>query len=153
MPVIFLIIFINIKYIIGIICKETIESKVLSSTCPETTTKPSTKRQRPPSASAEGRNKDRDIEKRLQDYEEQHVCTICMERPKTVAFTCGHRTCVVCVETLRSCHMCRVPITQKINLYWDNKNNLYQIQQLFMIKVLVEYIYIYIYSLNEVFVD
>ena len=100
-----------------IVCKQTIESKVLSSTCPETTTKPSTKRQRPPSASAEGRNKDRDIEKRLQDYEEQHVCTICMERPKTVAFTCGHRTCVVCVETLRSCHMCRVPITQKINLY------------------------------------
>ena len=100
-----------------IVCKETIVTKIAPSTSPEPTTTAATKRQRPTSSSAEGRSKDRDLVERLQDYEEQHVCTICMERPKTVAFLCGHRACSVCVETLRSCHMCRVPIQQKINLY------------------------------------
>ena len=60
----------------------------------------------------------------IQIYEDQHMCTICMERPKTVAFLCGHRACIVCVDGLRSCHMCRVPIQQKINLYWDTRDHL-----------------------------
>ena len=101
-----------------IVCKETIDSKSIPLSSPEPTTESvSTIQQRPTSSSAEGRGKDRDLAERLQDYEDQHMCTICMERPKTVAFLCGHRACVVCVDGLRSCHMCRVPIQQKINLY------------------------------------
>ena len=95
-------------------CKENIDFKVTSQSSP-TSSAPG----KPPGGapSAEARGKERDLAERLQDYEDQYVCTICMERPKTVAFLCGHRACNVCVETLRSCHMCRVPIQQKINLY------------------------------------
>ena len=94
-------------------CKETIESKVTSHSAPATIA--STTSQISTSAEAGGR--DRELAERLQDYEDQYMCTICMERPKTIAFLCGHRTCAVCVETLRCCHMCRLPISQKINLY------------------------------------
>ena len=97
-----------------LICKETIDFKQTSQSA---TT--SSAQGKPPSGapSPEARGRERDLAERLQDYEDQYVCTICMERPKTVAFLCGHRACTVCVETLRSCHMCRVPIQQKINLY------------------------------------
>ena len=97
-----------------LICKETIDFKLTSQSTPSSSAQgnPSVRTQ-----SAEAKGRERDLAERLQDYEDQYVCTICMERPKTVAFLCGHRACTVCVETLRSCHMCRVPIQQKINLY------------------------------------
>lgn len=58
-----------------------------------------------------------DLEAKVHDWEEHYMCTICMERKKNVAFLCGHGACNVCVETLKCCHMCRGPISQKINLY------------------------------------
>jgi E3 ubiquitin-protein ligase mind-bomb len=58
-----------------------------------------------------------DLEAKVHDWEEHYLCSICMERKKNVAFLCGHGACSQCVETLRCCHMCRGPISQKINLY------------------------------------
>ena len=53
----------------------------------------------------------------VNDWEQQYLCSICMERKKNVAFLCGHGTCDECVETLQRCHMCRGSISKKINLY------------------------------------
>ncbi|KAF8774870.1 E3 ubiquitin-protein ligase MIB2 like protein [Argiope bruennichi] len=57
------------------------------------------------------------LESKIQEIEEAHSCSICMERPRNVAFMCGHGACVNCAQTLKTCHMCRKPITKKINLY------------------------------------
>lgn len=57
------------------------------------------------------------LENKVQEYEETHYCSICMERTRDVAFLCGHGSCSQCAETLRTCHMCRKTIAKKINLY------------------------------------
>ena len=57
------------------------------------------------------------LESKIADIEEAHSCSICMERCRSVAFMCGHSACFVCAKTLSTCHMCRKPITVKINLY------------------------------------
>ena len=57
------------------------------------------------------------LENKIQEYEESHYCSICMERTRDVAFLCGHGACSRCAETLRTCHMCRKTILKKINLY------------------------------------
>lgn len=57
------------------------------------------------------------LENKIQEYEESHYCSICMERIRDVAFLCGHGSCSHCAETLRTCHMCRKTIVKKINLY------------------------------------
>ncbi|XP_037808555.1 E3 ubiquitin-protein ligase MIB2 [Lucilia sericata] len=57
------------------------------------------------------------LENKIQEYEESHYCSICMERSRDVAFLCGHGSCSRCAETLRTCHMCRKTILKKINLY------------------------------------
>ena len=57
------------------------------------------------------------LEKKIVEIEEANCCSICMERRRNVAFLCGHGACVVCAQTLKTCHMCRKPITKKINLY------------------------------------
>lgn len=57
------------------------------------------------------------LESKIQEIEEAHSCSICMERRRNVAFMCGHGACVTCAQTLKTCHMCRKPITKKINLY------------------------------------
>lgn len=57
------------------------------------------------------------LESKIQEIEEASSCSICMERRKNVAFLCGHGACVNCSQTLKICHMCRKPITKKINLY------------------------------------
>uniref|UniRef100_A0A182TLS6 RING-type E3 ubiquitin transferase n=1 Tax=Anopheles melas TaxID=34690 RepID=A0A182TLS6_9DIPT len=57
------------------------------------------------------------LESKIMEIEETHCCSICMERRRNVAFLCGHSSCSKCAETLKICHMCRKPITKKINLY------------------------------------
>lgn len=57
------------------------------------------------------------LENKIQEIEEAHSCSICMERRRNVAFLCGHGACITCAQTLKICHMCRKPITKKINLY------------------------------------
>ncbi|KAG7169704.1 E3 ubiquitin-protein ligase MIB2-like [Homarus americanus] len=57
------------------------------------------------------------LETKIAEIEEAHCCSICMERRRNVAFLCGHGACVICAHTLKTCHMCRKPISKKINLY------------------------------------
>ncbi|KAI1301242.1 E3 ubiquitin-protein ligase MIB2 [Halotydeus destructor] len=57
------------------------------------------------------------LEVRIAEMEEATCCGICMERIKNVVFLCGHGTCAKCAQTLKTCHMCREPITKKINVY------------------------------------
>lgn len=63
------------------------------------------------------KGKDSTLERRLNEMEENIMCSICMERKRDMAFLCGHTVCSTCGEELRICHMCRKPITKKINLY------------------------------------
>lgn len=57
------------------------------------------------------------LQKKLQEMEENILCSICMERKRNMAFLCGHTVCNICGDSLKTCHMCRKPITKKINLY------------------------------------
>lgn len=57
------------------------------------------------------------LESKIQEIEETYSCGICMERSRNVVFLCGHGACVVCAQTLYTCHMCREPIARKINIY------------------------------------
>ena len=57
------------------------------------------------------------LHKKLQEMEENFLCSICMERKRNMAFLCGHTVCNICGDSLKTCHMCRKPITKKINLY------------------------------------
>lgn len=57
------------------------------------------------------------LENKIMEIEENHSCSICMERARDVAFLCGHSCCARCAETLKTCHMCRKTIVKKINLY------------------------------------
>jgi E3 ubiquitin-protein ligase mind-bomb len=45
------------------------------------------------------------LETKIQEIEENHCCSICMERKRNVAFLCGHSACSKCAETLKTCHM------------------------------------------------
>lgn len=57
------------------------------------------------------------LENKFAEIEESYCCSICMERRRNIAFLCGHGACERCADALSTCHMCRTPITQKINLY------------------------------------
>lgn len=57
------------------------------------------------------------LECKIQEIEESHACSICMERKRNVVFLCGHSTCSKCADTLKICHMCRKTITKKIPIY------------------------------------
>ncbi|XP_037566345.1 E3 ubiquitin-protein ligase MIB2 isoform X2 [Dermacentor silvarum] len=59
----------------------------------------------------------RELESRLKQLEEARSCGICMERPRNVAFLCGHTACDRCAENLSICHLCRKPIAKKITLF------------------------------------
>ena len=70
-----------------------------------------------PDFSANTKYADSTLERRLNEMEENIMCSICMERRRDMAFMCGHTVCSTCGEALRICHMCRKPISKKINLY------------------------------------
>ncbi|KAF6021316.1 hypothetical protein EB796_020380 [Bugula neritina] len=59
----------------------------------------------------------KDMHKRLQEMEDSVTCGICLDRKKNAAFLCGHSACSECAQGLRQCHMCRKPITKRINLF------------------------------------
>ncbi|XP_014786080.1 E3 ubiquitin-protein ligase MIB2 [Octopus bimaculoides] len=56
-------------------------------------------------------------QKRIEELEERVTCPICMDRPRNMAFECGHTVCKECGESLKECHMCSKPIQKKLNLY------------------------------------
>ncbi|XP_010547672.1 PREDICTED: E3 ubiquitin-protein ligase RGLG1-like [Tarenaya hassleriana] len=45
------------------------------------------------------------------------VCPICLTSPKDMAFGCGHMTCKECGVAVKTCPMCRQPITTRLRLY------------------------------------
>jgi E3 ubiquitin-protein ligase mind-bomb len=57
------------------------------------------------------------LEHKIAEIEEANCCSICMERPRNVVFLCGHTACDICSQPLKVCHMCRKPITNKINMF------------------------------------
>ena len=57
------------------------------------------------------------LEARLQEREDTIQCSICMERDKTVVFLCGHGACHQCSDRLQICHICRVEIQNRIQMY------------------------------------
>ncbi|KAK3104710.1 hypothetical protein FSP39_008391 [Pinctada imbricata] len=90
-----------------IICREIIENKIL----------PDSTKAGQNNLSEESSSTPSFLERRLQEIEENTLCTICMERKKDTAFLCGHTVCSVCGESLKICHMCRQPISKKIPVY------------------------------------
>lgn len=45
------------------------------------------------------------------------LCQVCMDRPKVIAFNCGHQSCEACAPNLKQCPYCRSQITSRIKLY------------------------------------
>lgn len=94
-------------------CQQIVTAKVHKTTRNPIAEKPGSKqRERPGSL-----ERLRQLESKIQEMEESSCCSICMERRKNVAFLCGHSACSRCAQPLRSCHMCRKPITRRIQLY------------------------------------
>ncbi len=57
------------------------------------------------------------VAERERSVEEAALCSLCMERPKTVALGCGHQTCGDCADDHDSCPFCRKPVQHRIVLY------------------------------------
>jgi hypothetical protein len=49
--------------------------------------------------------------------EELTTCSLCMDGPKAVAFSCGHQTCSKCSSNHTACPFCRQPILTRITLF------------------------------------
>ena len=49
--------------------------------------------------------------------EEATTCSLCMDHPKGVVFTCGHQTCAECSAAHSDCPFCRKPISSRIVLF------------------------------------
>ncbi|CAH3026592.1 unnamed protein product [Porites evermanni] len=57
------------------------------------------------------------LQAHVREIEDANMCAICLEKPRNVAFLCGHGTCVECASSLEVCPMCRNPIDKKITLF------------------------------------
>jgi len=44
-------------------------------------------------------------------------CPVCLDRPKAIAFLCGHQACLECSPLLNECHSCRRLIEGRIRLF------------------------------------
>lgn len=49
--------------------------------------------------------------------EEATTCSLCMDHPKGVVFSCGHQTCAECSAAHADCPFCRKPISSRIALF------------------------------------
>jgi len=57
------------------------------------------------------------LQAHVREIEDANMCAICLEKPRNVAFMCGHGTCAECASSLEVCPMCRKPIDKKITLF------------------------------------
>lgn len=57
------------------------------------------------------------LQAHVREIEDANMCAICLEKPRNMAFLCGHGTCVDCATSLEVCPMCRKPILKKIVLF------------------------------------
>lgn len=53
----------------------------------------------------------------LSKQSESSICSLCMERTRSVAFHCGHQCCEECSHKMTRCPFCRTTIAAKIRLY------------------------------------
>jgi len=52
--------------------------------------------------------------------EEKRLCSICMDRPKSVALIpCGHLLCGECSKEMKTCCFCSARLTKKVSLFAD----------------------------------
>jgi len=60
-----------------------------------------------------------ELQKRLNNELERHLCKICYEREiNTVMLNCNHRAvCARCLDQVSTCPLCRAPITKIIQTY------------------------------------
>ncbi|CAJ0596040.1 unnamed protein product [Cylicocyclus nassatus] len=58
-----------------------------------------------------------ELREKLAQLEMETSCTICMDARPSIVFNCGHTACSDCTPLLKSCHICRQPITKKQTLY------------------------------------
>ena len=49
--------------------------------------------------------------------EEAITCSLCMDHPKGVVFSCGHQTCTECSAAHSDCPFCRKLISSRIVLF------------------------------------
>ena len=63
------------------------------------------------------RQREAALTERERAAEEATICSLCMDRPKSVVFNCGHQTCTECSAGHTECPFCRVPITSSIILF------------------------------------
>ncbi|PON34238.1 Cdk-activating kinase assembly factor [Trema orientale] len=54
---------------------------------------------------------------------DNQACPICLTEAKNMAFGCGHLTCCECGKDLRTCPMCRSPISKRIILFHSTNEN------------------------------
>ncbi|KAI0220924.1 E3 ubiquitin-protein ligase MIB2 [Lamellibrachia satsuma] len=59
----------------------------------------------------------KELERKVQELEESQICSICLEHQRSIIFLCGHGACAKCAKSLKICHMCRMPISNKINVF------------------------------------
>lgn len=53
----------------------------------------------------------------LRQREDAIQCAICMERDKSVVFLCGHMACKICSDRIQVCHICRVEIQNRVQVF------------------------------------
>lgn len=59
----------------------------------------------------------RQLQELLSTYEGQLNCAICMDKQRTVSFSCGHTACRDCAKPLRECHICRRAVHKRYAIY------------------------------------
>ncbi|XP_013397887.1 E3 ubiquitin-protein ligase MIB2 isoform X2 [Lingula anatina] len=94
-------------------CGVPIQSKVAAGGTP---IKPSSVK-RQDSSNDFSESKFQELQAKMQEMEDTVMCSICLDRKKDLVFLCGHSACHICAQPLRNCHMCRKPITKRINLF------------------------------------
>ncbi|XP_073977094.1 E3 ubiquitin-protein ligase MIB2-like [Rhodnius prolixus] len=57
------------------------------------------------------------LDMQVKSLEERITCNICLERRVNRVFKCGHSCCSNCSSSLYNCHICRLPVTQQIQLF------------------------------------
>lgn len=60
----------------------------------------------------------RDMCKLVKEVQSDIICSVCMSAEISTAFSCGHTFCTACSSVCHACPNCRVPITQKIKLFF-----------------------------------
>lgn len=48
---------------------------------------------------------------------DSHQCNVCLAKPNSVVFQCGHQACSACAGRLEICPSCRADITGRINVF------------------------------------